>query len=556
MDVRLRPALLFPTTVAAGLLAFALEPSAAEACGGFFCSSSPVDQSGEGIIYAKEPDGTLVMSVRVEYEGDDDAFAWILPVPTAPELSVGTEAAFLALQMASEPVFVIDEQRTTGTCRDTPECFDEVTGDSCDWGDDDVLESADGPPSRGGFADMGAAAPSDPDRNPVTVYSRGPVGPFETVVLGAASAADVLDWLRTNGYDLPAESEEPLQAYADAGHVFVALKLATDSSSRFIQPITMRMGTDEVGCLPLRLTRIAAVPDMPITTYFLGDARVIPTNYSQVRVDVEELPELWTGERRWSGAVGAIVDTVGGQGFVTEYAGDAPPIDIELPSVADLATESDPSRFLQELQGRGFAASSSLLAALEAYMAPPEDQDSQSYYNCLSRGGVGECGRPSLYDPAGLADHLETSEVEPRRAMQALVARHRYLTRMSTAMDPEEMTVDPLFEVDDAMPAVSNVHLASRVARCSSDYYEGQTPVDLLIGETTHRIEDGQRADEFDWCAQRWGTRCVTYDELPPAARRRDGGLCHVGAAGASGGGAAGLGLVAIAFALVFRRRR
>lgn len=551
MDLRLSHALLFP----AALGAFALQPATAEACGGFFCSRSPVEQSGEAIVYAKEPDGTLVMSVRIQYEGDDDAFAWILPVPVAPELSVGTDAIFDALGSRTTPIFRIDDYRTEGTCREVPECYDTRTGEVCGYDYDDVYE--DGPPSPG-FADAAAGAPDA--GAPVTVYSQGPVGPFETVVLGATSAADVLEWLGDNGYDLPTESEEPLQAYADAGHVFVALRLATDSSSRFIQPITMRMTTDELGCLPLRLTRIASVPDMPITTYFLGGERVVPTNYSMVRVDIENIPELWTGERRWSGEVSSIVDTVGGQGFVTEYAGDTPSVSITLPSVADLATETAPSRFLQELQARGFNGTDSLLAALERFLVPPAGLDAQSYYNCLARGAG--CDEPTSFDPEGLANHLETAEVEPRRAMQELTERHGYLTRMSTAMDPEEMTVDPLFETDGSMPTVSNLHDASQVTRCSSEYYGWNAPRDLVIGDTTHRIQEGTPADDMSWCTSRWGTRCATYGDLPPAVRRvvdgeggRDDGLCTVGTPGARGGGA-GLAVLGVALGLFLRRRR
>ncbi len=543
---------------AALTLGFALTPSPAEACGGFFCSRSPVDQSGEAIVYAKEPDGTLTMSVRIQYEGDDDAFAWILPAPVPPTISVGTEAIFTALDQRTRQQFDISEFRTEGTCRTPPTCYDTMSGEVCGSGDW-YAETDDG--YYPGPAFDAAAAADASAGGPVTVYSQGPVGPFETVVLGATSAADVLEWLGDNGYDLPAESEEPLQAYADAGHVFVALKLATSATSRFIQPITLTMETDEVGCLPLRLTRIAATTDMPITTYFLGGERVVPSNYSMVRVDVENIPGLWTGERRWSGEVGAVVDTVGGQGFVTEYAGDTPEgISLTLPSVADLATESDPARFLMELQVRGFSGTASLLAALEAFMPPPVGQEAQDYYNCLTFGSVASCGAPTSFDPAGLAAHLQESEVDPRNAMQALVDRHTYLTRMTTAMDPDEMTVDPLFMVDGSMPDVSNVHEAAEVRRCSADYYENQAPLDLVIGDTAHRTYEGVPASDRAWCSSRWGSHCAELADLPPAARDRalgeDDGLCTVGRVGGSrSAGVVGFGLLLAALVLVRRRR-
>lgn len=45
------------------------------------------------------------MSVQIEYEGEDDDSAWILPVPVPPELSVGSDALFEALEFETEPRF-------------------------------------------------------------------------------------------------------------------------------------------------------------------------------------------------------------------------------------------------------------------------------------------------------------------------------------------------------------------------------------------------------------------------------------------------------------------
>jgi len=539
------PSLFAFLSAAVAATAVALTPAPAEACGGFVCSTTPppdpppsftpgtpVNQSGEAIIYAREPDGSLNMTVQIRYEGDTGDFAWILPVPVAPEISVGSDAAFEALRQFSEPVFRTTS-RTEGTCAEVPECEARVV-DCSDRGGDSIALDA-GASLSDAFAPASDMGPS------VTVYSQGPVGPYETAVIGSSDAALVIDWLNEAGFGLPEDAAPPLQEYADEDFLFVALRMATDASTDLIQPVTLKMATDEVGCLPIRLTRIAATSDMPITTYFLGEERVVPSNYSMVRVPLEETPELWLGTRRWSGAVGAVVDTVGGQGFVTEYAGEDPDLDITLPELDDLAEVTDLAAFLDALVSRGYDQATTTIPTLEAHIAAPAGQRTLDYVNCVTRfGSTDSCGgAPEAFDPAAIVAALTASETEPRQAFTDQLGRVSYLTRMSTAMDPEEMTVDPVFEVDGAMPAVSNVHMAEMVTRCSAAYYESQAPIDLVIGDRAHRQREGVLASVSSLCR-------------PVPSVCEDDGLCSVSR---SHGPAPGLLLLA-GLAVVLRRRR
>src|SRR5690349_21711613 len=90
-----------------GLLAAALWPPApALACGGFFCSSAPVDQSSERIIFALNEDGTTDMIVQIAYQGDSKDFAWLLPlseVPDPKKLATFPEQAMTALDTGTAP---------------------------------------------------------------------------------------------------------------------------------------------------------------------------------------------------------------------------------------------------------------------------------------------------------------------------------------------------------------------------------------------------------------------------------------------------------------------
>ena len=85
-------------------------PTPASACGGFFCSNQPIDQSGENIVFSVEEDGAIEAHVQILYQGAAEQFAWILPTPSAPSISVGTDALFRDLDQATRPVFVTESE--------------------------------------------------------------------------------------------------------------------------------------------------------------------------------------------------------------------------------------------------------------------------------------------------------------------------------------------------------------------------------------------------------------------------------------------------------------
>jgi hypothetical protein len=99
-------------------------PDHARACGGTFCQTpvQPVVQAGEDIVYVKNADGTLTMSVRIAYQGSATGFAWILPLPAAPmAIDVGTDALFQGLAQATPSQFSVGPLEREGTCRPYPQ---------------------------------------------------------------------------------------------------------------------------------------------------------------------------------------------------------------------------------------------------------------------------------------------------------------------------------------------------------------------------------------------------------------------------------------------------
>ena len=86
----------FRASLALLLLALTSAPKS-YACGGFFCSNFPMNQVAENILFI-QGEGTVTTHVQLQYSGSASDFAWILPMPSVPELAVSHNQIFNQLQ--------------------------------------------------------------------------------------------------------------------------------------------------------------------------------------------------------------------------------------------------------------------------------------------------------------------------------------------------------------------------------------------------------------------------------------------------------------------------
>src|SRR5690554_4530139 len=87
--------------------------------------------------------------------------------------------------------------------------------------------------------------------------------------------------------------------------------------------------------IPLRLTAVAATPNMNVITWIFGDAQAIPTNYARPVIDDTDIRgTFFTGDgTNYLQLVDQTVDLYNGRAFITEYA---------QPTSALTATPNDP----------------------------------------------------------------------------------------------------------------------------------------------------------------------------------------------------------------------
>jgi MYXO-CTERM domain-containing protein len=455
---------LFLTTVA---VAASWTPADADACGGTFCDAGPnampVDQTGENILFAMG-EGYTEAHIQIQYDPTTEAeqFAWVVPMTAVPTFSVGSQRLFDNVLQGTVPAYGFNRQ------------FDSC-GDPGGTGGSDPTGAGSGDPG-GGETGSDSGGPS--------VVLQETVGAFDITVLQGGTAAEVMEWLGANGYQQDPAAEPILAEYLAENYLFAAFRLTNGAETAEIHPITLRFEVEEA-CVPLRLTRIAAVDDMEVRTFFLAADRVVPQTYKHVVVNPLQLD--WPNfAANYKEVITLAVDAFGAEGkaFVTEYAG---PSDIVSPF--GLYSKSwDSSAFegmaavevVDALVAQGLrgcddfegtcAFSHALLEGLMAsYLPVPAGVDADEFYDCLTCF-EDQIDLEAWGDGSAFATAMEERIVVPGLHAQELLAQFPTLTRMYTTISPAEMTADPFFWQNPTLP---NVDLTQSVAQrrvlCNGD---------------------------------------------------------------------------------------
>jgi Uncharacterized protein conserved in bacteria (DUF2330) len=433
-----------------------LLPRPAQACGSFFCSRIPVDQSGEQILFSI--DGSHVTAhIQISYQGPAKDFAWVVPVTTQPTITLGTRAVFQALIQQTQPQWSVLWPSGPGSCP-----FG-VPRPAADAG----VVAGPVPPNAG-------AAPG------VVVLEQKEVGPFETVILASNDSAALIDWLNKNHFDQPLTALPLIDHYVKAGMLFVALRLTKDSMAGEIQPLVLDMDNNSEACIPLILTRIAAVPDMPIFAFILGKERAVPRNWFEVEVNQKKI-DWFTSGSNYRQLVTQAIDDGAGHGFVTEYAGSSAFMKGVLYTpgrwnLDRLSAITDPAAMLQAIQVMGLPRDQTMLSILRKHIPLPavlrdRGVTEQQFYNTLAVQP--DAYRTELadlrFDPALFVADLQERVIKPLQDAQALFDKQPYLTRLFSTVSPDEMTRDPLFQFNTDLRTVSNIHRALASGVCGSD---------------------------------------------------------------------------------------
>ncbi len=289
--------------------ALSLSSGAAQACGGFFCTNVPVDQAAERIIFAVNDDGTMDAYVQINYTGAPDTFAWVVPVPNPPKVDVATMTMLRELDRLTQPVYVAPS--LSNACAEAMRRLP-------------VPAAAQQPPgtSAGG----------------VTVFDQGSVGPFNYAVVGSDDPKAMIKWLQDNKYQITSAMEPFIDVYVKEKMVFLAMKLQPNKQVRDIQPVKMTYKSAKP-MIPLRLTAVAATPNMVVLTWILSKSQAQPENYAVVNVPDDDIVFTAFGGNNYNQLVQRRLGEQKGRAFITEYAGAANRFSVQDPALRALLSQ-------------------------------------------------------------------------------------------------------------------------------------------------------------------------------------------------------------------------
>ena len=206
-------------------------------------------------------DGIETLAIETRFVGTGTEFAWVVPLPSVPEVSPATTGLFPTLRATTTPKLV-DSSGARGLCWLLGWLLVLV------W----VIRFTGG--WRGvllvtlvvvtgmivilapalGTARGGADVPG------VAVHDRAIVGSYDTATISGKDGSALAAWLTSNGFATPPEAKPVINDYAARGWCFVAAKLRRSESSdkpATPHPLVFKFSS-AAPIYPLRLTSVGS----------------------------------------------------------------------------------------------------------------------------------------------------------------------------------------------------------------------------------------------------------------------------------------------------------
>jgi hypothetical protein len=257
-----------------GAVSLLVDAREARACGGCFHGPS---QNGDVItdhrmIFRVTPEQTTLYD-EIEYQGDPQTFAWVLPIHGPVQVGLSADVLFAALDQATA---------TTVLAPSLPPC----PSCGCQGGAD----------AGAFYSGGGSGGSSGSSGGGVSVISQQVVGPYETVQLQSTDPNALTSWLQANGFAIPSDIDSVIAAYVTEGFDFLALKLQPNQGVKAMRPV--RVTTQGAGLsLPLRMVAAGTGATVGITLWVIGDGRYEAANFGNFVIQPSDLVWNWNTEQ-------------------------------------------------------------------------------------------------------------------------------------------------------------------------------------------------------------------------------------------------------------------
>lgn len=434
----------------AGAMVLALAtPAPARAAGGIFArmdepDASAVHQHVDAVLVLD--DGMLEMHLRTRVHGTATDYAWVIPVPSPPEVFTGSTRLLDALDRASAPAFDVRGARSCpGIAR---------------------------PPSSG--------TPDPPAPASPPVVSRTLVGEHRVTVISPPDG-DIDIWLSTHGYVRAADTTNVLQDHTTAGGSFVVLEYVSTGTEAETLPVRLRFPAS-IPRLPLALVPLTSADRIGVNVWVLGDAPAAPTGHRHVELDLLRVDWRNGGSHFPKLLADAVAEPFAdNEAFVTVYAETTENVSRENlldPSWNPVAlAEASWTEVMDELQRQGLVTCAmgsgcryhheGVETALLEGFPPPSGVEPQLFYACPAcyEGLFAE----GLWHPIQLIEALRKRLIDPGRNAIELLDRWPVATRLQTVLRGGAMTTDPGFFFDPEAQLRPSRRWSELFERCDGD---------------------------------------------------------------------------------------
>ncbi|NUO48957.1 MAG: DUF2330 domain-containing protein [Polyangiaceae bacterium] len=276
-------------------------PSDAKACGGCFHPPAiPTVVSGHRMVMAVSTEQSTLWD-QIQYAGEPEEFAWVLPVKPGARVETATAAFFEVLEGTMQTRIQQPFVDCGGSGSDGLGCG------SMEMQADFAGAAEDGANSAGGG-------------DPVDVVHQGTVGPYETVTLSTEEPGALNTWLDSHGYAVDESTQPIIDAYVAEGFDFIALRLLPGKGVQEMTPV--RVVSPGAGLsLPLRMVAVGTGAQTPIVLYVVGEGRYTVQNFPEVRLQTSLLSwNFRTSESNYQELRLLALGQGDGRGFLTTSA--------------------------------------------------------------------------------------------------------------------------------------------------------------------------------------------------------------------------------------------
>lgn len=253
-------------------LALAFTTPAAAFCGFFVAKAdSQLFNHSNQVIIARKGDRS-VFTMMNNFDGDVKDFARIVPIPVVPQrkdISIGDPNIVQKLEAFSAPRLV--------------EYFDE---DPCAPSIAYQSRAAETTSSTGSSQNIRANSLG------VKIEAEYQVGEYDIQILSAKQQTGLAQYLRGEGYKLPAGSDDMLGSYLKSGMKFFVVKVNVERFDKegggFLNPIVLDYKSPRF-MLPIRLGTLNSPGEQDLTVFLLTDrGRVETANYLTVPIPTDK----------------------------------------------------------------------------------------------------------------------------------------------------------------------------------------------------------------------------------------------------------------------------